>query len=209
MFTALRATSLTLARSLESELQHDPLLRAFFDSAAGGTMVVSLSSPPNMEANRQEGLSVWLYRVQRDEERLNILPERPTPNQLREVPLPVRLYYLITPLVNAQTPSGPETEQLILGKVLQSLHDRPLLRGEDLSDDFTGTEVELHVRLESHSLDEVAKIRDMLKLEETYELAVSYEVSTVYIESAKQPAAVSPAYAALPGYGVIVGGEGG
>ncbi len=58
MYTALRATSRTLAKFLETKFQADPLLSGFF----GGGMVVSLNTPQEMNEKPAEGLSVWLYR---------------------------------------------------------------------------------------------------------------------------------------------------
>jgi Pvc16 N-terminal domain len=95
MHTALRATSLTLAKFLEDRLKSGPGLSAFF---SGGNMVVSLNTPQEMKDNNLEGLSVWLYRVIRDEERLNDPPRWLSPTQLQPPPLPVRLHYLITPI---------------------------------------------------------------------------------------------------------------
>ena len=67
MYTALRATSRTLSKFLETSFLADPLLSGFF----GGGMVVSLATPQEMNEKPAEGLSVWLYRIIRDEQRLN------------------------------------------------------------------------------------------------------------------------------------------
>lgn len=202
MYTALRATSLTLASHLRQRLQADPTLALLFDPGLGGTMVVTLSTPQEMMRANVEGLSVWLYRLLRDEERLNVPPERIAPNLLRHPPLPVRLHYLLTPLINAQAAGGPQTEQVVLGKVLQAFHDHPVLRGTDLQDDLSGTDAELRVRLESLSLEEITRVWDALN--RSYQLSVSYEVSTVNIYSAIEPERVSPVLVALPEHGEIV-----
>src|SRR5262245_62127969 len=132
MYTALRATSQTLATYLRQQFEADPDLAPFFNAASGGTMQVRLNTPREMIDANLAGLSVWLYRVIRDEERLNAPPQRTRPNLLQPPPLPVRLHYLVTPITGAQSQIGPETEQVILGKVLQIFHDHPTLRGSDL-----------------------------------------------------------------------------
>jgi hypothetical protein len=205
MYTALRATSRTLTQYLQQRFETDPNLMDFFDAGRGGTMLVTLKTPEEMVSTSVEGLSVWLYRVIRDEEHLNAPPQRIGPNLLRRSPLPLRLHYLITPITNTQLLVGPETEQVILGRVLQIFHDHPILRGTDLEDDFSGTEVELHVRLESLSLEEITRVWDAL--EGSYQLSISYEVSVVDIESATEPEQVSPVLVAMPEYGVIVASE--
>jgi hypothetical protein len=151
-----------------------------------------------------QGLSVWLYRVIRDEQRLNDPPVRISPTQLRPVPLPLRLHYLVTP-VTGQTTNDPGTEQLILGKVLQAFYSHPVLRGADLKGDFEDTEVELKVRLESMTLEEITRVWEAL--EGSYQLSVSYEVSVVNIEPDLEPERVTPVQIAMPEYGVIVGPE--
>lgn len=203
MYTALRATSKTLADYLEKQFNADLHLSMFF---GGGTMVVSLNTPKEMIDRTGEGLSVWLYRVIRDEERLNAPPFRRDFTSLERAPLPVRLHYLITPIVNTTNAvAGPETEQVILGKVMQILHDHPTFRGADLQDDYIGTEVELNVRLESLNLEEITRVWDAL--EGSYQLSISYEVSVVNIESEIEPEKVAPVIVALPEHGVIVSSE--
>lgn len=203
MYTSIRSASQTLAEQLRQRLILDPQLAPFFDSGLGGTMEVSLRTPQEMTDNNVEGLSVWLYRVTRDEERLNAPPERIAYNQMRRTPLPLRLHYLMTPITASELDAGPETEQLILGKVLEVFHDHPLMRGTDLQGELSGTSAELAVRLEAMSLEEIARVWDAL--DGSYQLSVSYEVSAVYIASGRQPEGVTPVEVALPEYGVIVG----
>jgi hypothetical protein len=203
MFTALRATSLTLANSIRIRLESDPILALLFNSASAGNMVVSLNTPKEMIDRNVEGVSVWLYRVIRDAERLNTPPMRHDFNQIENTPLPVCLHYLITPIVNTTNAvAGPGTDQAILGKILQIFHDHPTLRGSDLQDDFEGTEVELNVRLESLNLEEITRVWDAL--EGSYQLSVSYEVGVVNVDSAMEPERVSPVIVVMPESGVIV-----
>src|SRR5262245_6027933 len=101
-------------------------------------MKVFLNTPAQMTGARK-GLSVRLYRVTRDDMTLNRPPERPTPTRVVPPPFPARLHYLIAPITNLTTDDAPETEQVILGKALQVLHDHPQLSGVDLTDDLTGS----------------------------------------------------------------------
>ncbi len=204
MYTALRSTSVTLAEYLKSSFIADTNLRLLFDPSGPnpGKMVVSLNSPQEMTDLPAEGLSVWLYRIERDPERLNAPPERISPTQLRPVPLPLRLHYLMTPIVAIKNKNSPETEQLILGKVLQALYDHPTLRGVDLQSDFKGDALEITARLEPISLEELSRVYDAL--DRSWTLSVSYEVSVVYIASSAEPEDITPVLVPLPEYGVIV-----
>jgi Pvc16 N-terminal domain len=201
MFTALRATSRTISKFVEARFQSDPLLSTFF---SGGGMVVSLSTPQEMTDRPAEGLSIWLYRINRDEQRLNDPPIRLSPTELQPPPLPLRLHYLMTP-ITSEPLGDPETEQIILGKVLQIFHSHPVLRGIDLQAEFLNTEVELRVRLEPMSLEEITRVWEGLI--GSYQLSVSYEVTVVNIAAELEPEHVAPVEIVMPDYGVIVGVE--
>jgi hypothetical protein len=201
MYAALRATSQTLTRYLEARFKADSLLNGFF--TVGG-MVVSLNTPQEMTEKPAEGLSIWLYRVIRDDQRLNDPPRRVSATELLPPPLPLRLHYLMTPITNRKL-GDPETEQLILGKVLQAFQGRPVLRGTDLQAEFAGTETELNVRLEALSLEEITRVWEAL--EGSYQLSVSYEVSVVNIATDLEPEHVSPVEVVMPEYGLIVAPE--
>ncbi len=202
MYTALLATSQTLSEYLQNRLETDPNLRTFFDSGLGGTMVVSLRNPEEMAQKNDQGLSMWLYRITRDEDRLNDPPERISPILYQEPPLPLRLHYLFTPVVDPSTTNNTEIEQRVLGKVLQSLYGHPLFRGTDLSGDFAGTDAELRARLEPMSVEDATRIWNAL--EQPYQLSVSYEVTLVNIDS-EILESNTPVTQVIPEYGVIVG----
>lgn len=202
MYTALLATSQTLADFLQNRLENDPTLRTFFNAGVGGTMVVSLRNPEEMSEKHDQGLSLWLYRITRDEDRLNDPPQRVAPNLSEETPLPLRLHYLFTPVVDPNTPNNPEIEQRVLGKVLQCLYGHPWFRGTDLSGDFSGTDAQLATRLEPMSLEDITRIWNAL--EQPYHLSVSYEVTLVNIDSEIFDSNV-PVTEVIPEYGVIMG----
>ena len=183
MYTSIVATSETLRERLRAGFRSDvgpSGLAALFS----GTMDVSMASPRDMRGT-QQGLSMWLYRVERDDTRLNDPPVRhPLPGggvELVPPPLPLRLHYLMTPLVD----NGPDTEQRILGRLLQLFHMQPVVAGADLRGDLTGTDARVHVRLEALSLDESSRVWDAL--DGSFQLSVSYEVTLANIANLVQP----------------------
>ena len=190
MFTHILGASLTLQSVLQNSLVADPGLATLFGSS--GTATVSLATPDGMETAGAIGLSMWLYRLIRDDQTLNRPVRRLAPNLLRRHPLPVRLHYLMTPILTGTTNNvpAPETEQLIIGRVLQTFNDAPLLSGPDLQGSYQGTSLELAVRLETLGLDETSRIWE--GLQRSYQLSVSYEVSIVVIGSALAPTTVTP-----------------
>jgi Pvc16 N-terminal domain len=141
--------------------------------------------------------------VVRDSERLNDPPFRMSVTELKDPPLPMRLHYLITPITSRDNQGDPETEQYVLGKVLQMFHTTSTLRGANLRDEFIGSDIELNIRLETLNLDEIARVWDAL--EGSFQLCVSYEVSVVNIDSALEPQGMVPVKVVMPELGLIVG----
>jgi len=168
-YTSVRAVSLALQKLLRAEITDstDPQLN---------NVDVLLYSPKLMREKSKSGVSLWLYRVTRESDTLNREPQRVSPTQLRRVPLPLTLFYLITPMR-----SEPEDEQAILGKVAQVLHDHAIMRGADVGPVLSADGTELHVVLDGLTLEELARVWDVLK--EPYQLSVCYIVQTIAIDS--------------------------
>jgi hypothetical protein len=207
MKTAIRAASVTLRELLRDSLEADVDLDVFFAPAQGGTMLVTLDTPEEMVELGREGVSLWLYRVQRDGETLNYPPRRIGPGELRRRPLPLCLHYLVTPIVDHVTrPQAPELEQHVLGRTLQVLHDLGSLRGALLRDDLVGEPIEIFVRLEPLTLEEITRVWDALEL--PYQLCVSYEVSIVPIYSSRAAEEGEPVDVLQAEYGVAALVEG-
>jgi len=201
MFQALNATSTTLADFLQTSIDADPFFGTPGHPWRDRNMHVRLQTPTEMRDNHNdEGISFWLYRVVRDEERVNDPARRISPTQLQPPPLPMRLHYLVTPLTNRANPGDPDTEQYALGKVLQLFHSKPRFRGADLRGQFAGTAAELFVRLETLSLDEITQVWQ--GMDGSYQLSVSYEVSCVDISPALEPESVTPVLVSLSEFGV-------
>ncbi|OLB36150.1 MAG: hypothetical protein AUH11_12005 [Acidobacteria bacterium 13_2_20CM_57_17] len=190
-FTVIRAASDTLKSILETGITNSP------DPQLNG-VPIDLRSPKEMrEDNNASGISLWLYRVGRDADLLNRPPERISPNQFRRSSLPVRLYYLVTPLV-----AKPEDRQTLLGRVLQLLNDHTQLLGADLQDSLVGSTDEFRVNLETLTLEELTRV--WFSLSEPYDLSVSYEVQVVTIDSDGEPVEQPPVLVRTATYEQIV-----
>lgn len=146
---------------------------------------IELLSPKEMEdANETLGVSVWLYRVSRMADMLNEPPQRISPTQYVKTPLPLLLYYLVTPIA-----ADPLTRHALLGKVLQVMNDHSILRGADLQGILQGTTDQLRVVFETLSLEDLSLVWDALS--EPYQLSVSYMIQLASIDSAEQPVNIS------------------
>lgn len=182
-FTAIWAVSRTLQLLLDAQIGADPQF------SGGPPVPVSLLSP---KAIREPGsvvpgssISIWLYRVTRNEFTLNNRPDRTVSNQVPHLSIPINLYYLITPMNE-----DPESQQVVLGKVLQVFNDHAILRGSDLQESLRGTTEQLRLSLETLTLEELTQV--WYSLQEPYQLSVSYLVQVVTIESSLEPALAPP-----------------
>jgi hypothetical protein len=81
-----------------------------------------------------------------------------------------------------------ETEQLMLGRVMQVLYDDAILDGPELLGDLAGTPVELRVSLSTMKLDDRARIWWAINL--PYHLSVNYEVRVVDIDATVETSSV-------------------
>ncbi len=173
-YTSVRAVSKSLRQLLNNQITDPP------------NVDVVLKSPKEMAIPQQtHGISVWLYRVTRNEHGLNHPPERTAANQYSQQPIPVNLHYLITPIM-----SKPDDEQAVLGRILQVLNDHPVLRGGDLVDDLKGGDEAFRIHLETLSLEELTRIWSALQ--ESYQTSLSYLVQMVSIDSEQPPMIVAP-----------------
>lgn len=181
-FTAIRAISQSLRDLVESNI---PL----------PGVTVALSTPSEFDG---QGVSIWLYRVNRNENLLN-QPRRRVGADLREQrPLPLNLHYLFTPLMN-----DPLDEQLLLGRILQLFNDVPVLRGADLHDALAGEDEAFRIHLETLTLEEITRVWSALQ--ESYQTSVSYLVEVVEIDSGLEPEALTPVHVRETTYSQIVG----
>jgi hypothetical protein len=203
-YEAISATTATLIALLEESFGADPLFAGFFAAGGGGgNRVVSPRTPQEMGLAQDTGLSVWLYQIARDPELLNLPQERLTTDRSARRPLPLRLHYLLTPVVQDEDPGNndPGMEQLIIGKVLQTFHDHPKLSGVQLRGSLTGSGTSIRVRLEPLALEEITRVWDAL--ESSYQLCVSYEVSLVMVASDSESVRTAPVESVEPEHGLM------
>lgn len=206
MMSAIRDCSLSLRELLQQSLRDEPQLSPYFDPTdpmvdAIGTMDVSLDNPQELEDASTEGVSVWLYLVQRDEQTLNCPPRRLRNDEVEYQPLPLRLHYLVTPIIDRESrQNSTELEQLVLGKVLQLFHDDTSLSGAQLRGALVGSGLEFFIRLEPLTLEEITRVWDAL--DRPYQLCVSFEVSVVPIQSGNQARRVPEVRQLLAEFGV-------
>ena len=124
-YKVLAEVGQSLINLIWEAIQADPDLFALINNPA----LISLESPAEHQENTDAALlSVYLYRITEDAFMKNRPPVEGTGGKLRNPPMALDLYYLITPLLKA-----PRDQQIVLGKVMQILYDRPTLEGPELA----------------------------------------------------------------------------
>jgi hypothetical protein len=162
----------SLVSLLYSELNADPQIRGLIDSEDR----ISLESPADLESNNSVRLSMYLYRILEDPYMKNRYPVIGTGGKLQKAPLTLDLYYLLTPLVGT-----PREQQIVLGKAMQTLYDRPILESQDLEGALGASGDQIRLVLNPVSLEELTRVWQALEI--PYRLSVCYIARVVIMDS--------------------------
>jgi hypothetical protein len=124
-------------------------------------------------------LTVFLYEIAEDASAKNRPPRRigaPPRMGVRRAPLALVLRYMLTPW------SGDRlTDQQILGRAMQALHDNAILSGPQLRGGLIGTADSLKISLSPITLEERTRIWHAV--EKPYRISATYNVRVVSIDS--------------------------
>lgn len=147
----------------------DPILK----NIIGSSNDITFFSPKDEKGK----LSLFLYQITENIHLKNQMPINPENSKFP--PLYLSLFYLITP-----TTGDNYKNQILIGKILQILHDNTILRGSILQNSLKGEE--LRVILNNLSIDELNKIWNIDPVLKSYQLSISIEVTPVKIESTRE-----------------------
>ncbi|MEQ9495403.1 MAG: DUF4255 domain-containing protein [Deltaproteobacteria bacterium] len=168
----------TVIRSVSRTLR-DLLMRFVTNSGEPGIsgIPIRLRSPREIlgAPAPEQAVSLWMYQLVRNADRLNDPPQRVPPNLRRRPPFPADLNYLVTPLTD------PENDHALLGRVVQVFNDFSKLAGGELNDVIQNDGLELKLTFQPLTLEALTRIWDALN--EPYRLSVAYTVQVVRIDS--------------------------
>lgn len=131
---------------------------------------ISPFSPVDIVAGNEQGLlSLFLFQI---------VPSAAVRNEPSEAgsSAHVDLLYLMTP-----TSGEPDTDMLILGRVIQILEAHADLRSSSRMPNLSVTPVEAHITQHALSLEESARLWDAFG--QPYQLSVCYRVAGVSIDA--------------------------
>ena len=139
---------------------------------------ICLCSP---DEHRDSVLGIFLYDVRESEEirrsgMINISADRQS-----YPPIYINLYYMITAYVSSDLKFRMLQEQQILGRVVQYLHDYPILSFEQKQGQQGGTDMQ--IQLIPMEAEEKAKLWNFGA--QPYRLSLFYKVSPLMVESVR------------------------
>lgn len=140
------------------------LLKSALSSVHGITVAdVTLESPLVLRSGNI--LSVFLYRVDTNDSIID-QGQMPAGTQADALPLPLNLYYLVTPIAE-----HAEDAHVLLNAAMEILNNSPVVQINSLPETVTRT---LEITCKPLPLDEITRL--WLALRTPYRLSVSYEV---------------------------------
>lgn len=176
-YTILHDTSLELRRRIHAALA--AAADADFNLSTPEADITL--SPPGVEVQSDPLLSLYLYHIETSGDLRN-QPRLPAgDNGLRYPPEALQARYLITPLSEEE-----EINQLLLGRIIQFLHDEPILdslNGVLLDDSFGGGSGQFRLGMEKLTLEQLTQVWSAL--DTGYRLSLSYLVRIITIDSAQ------------------------
>jgi hypothetical protein len=191
-FSVVRDSSLALRDRLFGFLTTVPDVDFGFSDVTTDIVL----SPPDDDLPDTALLSIYLYHIEPDPQLRNQPPLADGTTGLLRAPLALQHHFLITPLLQEE-----DQNQLILGRVLQALHDNPFIEeiaGEPLSDSRGGGSPALRLAIEPMTSEERSRIWQALGADSR--LSISYLMRTVMIDSAldaRQAGRVTEAHVAV------------
>jgi hypothetical protein len=174
-YTIIAGVGEAIAAVLWEEMHADPQVNPLID----GENRISLESPADLDGNDTVRLSIYLYRIVEDAYSKNRLPVNDGRGRLQKPPLTLDLYYLVTPLLGQ-----PHEQQIVLGKTMQVLYDRPTLEGTDLAAPLQAAGEVVRVILNPVTLEETTRVWQAL--ERSYRLSVCYVARVALVNSTRQ-----------------------
>jgi len=177
--TILRDVSVALRSNIFRDLTDVPDVDFGFTNLATDIVL----SAPDSDIPAAARLSIYLYHIESDPQLRNQPELAVGTTGLVRAPLALRLYYLLTPLLDDE-----EFNQLVLGRILQALHDRPFIdevADGPLDDSRGGGSPKLRLSLEPMTLENLSRVWHAMGSD--YRLSLAYLMRTVMIDSALAP----------------------
>lgn len=174
-YTVLSEVGESIVAVLWEAMQAYPQVNGLID----GEDRISLESPADLDGNETVRLSIYLYRIVEDAYSKNRFQNDDGRGRLQKPPLTLDLFYLVTPLLGQ-----PREQQIVLGKAMQVLYDRPTIAGKDPTSSLSTSGEVVRIILNPVSLEETTRVWQALEM--SYRLSVCYVVRVALVDSTSQ-----------------------
>ena len=145
------------------------------------TLTVTNDSPADIQMEKSsQKLTLYLYRIEENSHMKNLPREKQDHSHLKRQSLYLDLFFMLIPYAGDKF-----EEHKILGRAMQALHDRSILKSTDAEvagTVFADLDEEIHITFEPITIDDHTKIWGALK-DEPYKLSTCYKVTTAKIDS--------------------------
>lgn len=170
-YTSIADVGKSIVELLQQKLVPEPIKKA---------EKIALCSPSN---KGDLELTLYLYNIEQSgNTRMNSMVTLPN-GDMKNPPVPLSLYYLITAYSNSQLSSKAYDEHKMMGRTIQVLNDNSILEGELLKGNLKGTNQKINLEMKNLTYDEMMRIWNFKDV--PYSLSIVYKVTPVYIESTK------------------------
>ncbi len=143
-----------------------------------GEEAISFDSPADIQVSGSARLSIFLYSVVESSHLRNIEPEPSGADRITYPPFTVDLFYLFTPYAQTR-----DAELIILEKLMQLLHDNPVLRDDMLKGNLKKSgNTEIRIVPHSITFEELNKLWERFP-NKSYKLSFTYMFTPVRIPS--------------------------
>lgn len=143
---------------------------------------IGIDSPADVSVDNGPKVSLYLFQVAENSHLKNQEMVRVSSSGLQFPALPLHLYYLVT-----AHGASRQSEQQILGRIMQIFHDNSIIRGSMLQGSLSGSIEELIVSLHNLKIEDLHNLWGMIG-ENKYKLSLIYRVSTALIDSTREVA---------------------
>lgn len=161
-FLALRGVTQSLANYLAS---------------ATGVPVEADRPPSDPIPDTNSLIHLYLYRVELNPSFMNLTPVASGNTILRDAPIGINLFYLITPYGNGQLEL-----QMTLGDVIRAFHERAVIPAAFLDASIADSVEELRVVPHALTLEQMTELSRCFG-QRPYRLSMTYEASVAVIDS--------------------------
>jgi len=139
---------------------------------------ITFDSPADIESPTTPKLSIFLYKTTENAYLRNSPPESVGNTQMRRPPIVFDLHYVFTPYAKDR-----EAETIILEKLMQTLYDNPVFRGDNLQGNLKGLkDQEIRIVYNNLTTDELNKLWSIFP-NKALKLSTSYILTPVRIPS--------------------------